>query len=89
MATPDQTLPPRPPALRRWVAPLAALDAIAAGMDRATGRVTSVLAAGGWEVMHVLGAHRWREAWETNLERGWRQYRGSRCAICDAPWEGW
>lgn len=42
-----------------------------------------------WSVVHVLGAHRWRETFETDLERGWRRYRGSRCAICDAPWEGW
>ena len=89
MATSDQTFPPRPPALRRWSVPLVLLDAIAASMDRATGRLTSGIASGAWEVLHVLGAHRWREGWETNVERGWRQYRGSRCAICDTPWEGW
>jgi hypothetical protein len=42
-----------------------------------------------WSVLHVLGAHRWREGYETDLERGWTRYRGSRCVICDAPWEGW
>jgi hypothetical protein len=42
-----------------------------------------------WEVLHVLGAHRWRDGYETDLERGWSRYRGSRCTICDSPWEGW
>jgi hypothetical protein len=42
-----------------------------------------------WSVMHVLGAHRWREGYETDLEKGWSRYRGSRCTICDDPWEGW
>jgi hypothetical protein len=42
-----------------------------------------------WSILHVLGAHRWREGYESNPERGWTRYRGSRCAICDAPWEGW
>jgi hypothetical protein len=42
-----------------------------------------------WTAMHALGAHRWREGWETDLERGWSRYRGSRCTICDEPWEGW
>jgi hypothetical protein len=89
MATPDQPVPPQPVSLRRWAAPLALLDRVAGVFDRATGRVVSRVADGTWEVLHVLGAHRWREGWETNLERGWRQYRGSRCTICDVPWEGW
>ena len=42
-----------------------------------------------WNVLHVLGAHRWREGWETDLEKGWSRYRGSRCTVCDVPWEGW
>jgi hypothetical protein len=42
-----------------------------------------------WSALHVLGAHRWQEGYETDLARGWRRYRGSRCSICDAPWEGW
>jgi hypothetical protein len=50
-------------------------------VDR-TGRAT-------WPVLHALGAHRWQEGYETDLERGWRRYRGSRCTICDTPWEGW
>ena len=47
------------------------------------------IADGAWSVLHVLGAHRWREGYETDVERGWSRYRGSRCAICDSPWEGW
>lgn len=42
-----------------------------------------------WSALHVLGAHRWREGYETDVERGWSRYRGSRCTICDSPWEGW
>lgn len=42
-----------------------------------------------WSVLHTLGAHRWRDGYETDLERGWSRYRGSRCTICDEPWEGW
>ena len=42
-----------------------------------------------WSVLHALGAHRWRDGYETDLERGWSRYRGSRCVICDDPWEGW
>lgn len=89
MSTPDQTIPPRPTSLRRWSTPLVALDRVADAVDRFTGRLVSRTADAAWEVLHVLGAHRWREGWEVNAERGWRQYRGSRCTICDAPWEGW
>ena len=42
-----------------------------------------------WAALHVLGAHRWRDGYETDAERGWSRYRGSRCTICDSPWEGW
>ena len=42
-----------------------------------------------WGVLHTLGAHCWRDGYETDLERGWSRYRGSRCTICDSPWEGW
>jgi hypothetical protein len=47
------------------------------------------VAGSAWSVLHVLGAHRWREGYETDLEKGWSRYRGSRCTICDEPWEGW
>jgi hypothetical protein len=40
-------------------------------------------------LMHPFGAHRWRDGYTVDVERGWTQYRGSRCTICDAPWEGW
>ena len=42
-----------------------------------------------WSALHVLGAHRWRDGYETDAERGMSRYRGSRCTICDSPWEGW
>ena len=42
-----------------------------------------------WSVLHAVGAHRWRDGFEIDLERGWSRYRGSRCTICDEPWEGW
>ena len=42
-----------------------------------------------WAALHALGAHRWRDGWETDLEKGWSRDRGSRCTICDEPWEGW
>ena len=47
------------------------------------------IAGGVWAVLHTLGTHRWRDGYETDLERGWSRYRGSRCTICDEPWEGW
>jgi len=91
MSMPDPATipPPVPPVLRPWTAPLAIVDRVAALMDRATGRLTSRLGQATWGVLHGLGSHRWRESWETDLDRGWRQYRGSRCTICDIPWEGW
>lgn len=42
-----------------------------------------------WSALHAMGAHRWREGYETDPERGMSRYRGSRCAVCDEPWEGW
>jgi hypothetical protein len=91
MPTPERTLlpPPSRSLVRRWRAPLVLLDAVAERLDRARRQLTARVRAAGWDVLHVLGAHRWREGWETNIERGWRQYRGSRCTICDVPWEGW
>ncbi len=44
---------------------------------------------GVWSALHAMGAHRWRDGYETDAERGWSRYRGSRCAVCDEPWEGW
>jgi hypothetical protein len=51
--------------------------------------LTTRIAHAAWSAVHVLGAHRWREGYETDAERGWSRYRGSRCTICDSPWEGW
>ena len=51
--------------------------------------LTAQLSDGAWVFLHRFGAHRWQEGWEVNVERGYRQYRGSRCAVCDEPWEGW
>ena len=42
-----------------------------------------------WAALHAFGTHRWRDGYEIDLERGWSRYRGSRCTICDSPWEGW
>ena len=47
------------------------------------------IADAAWAALHAMGAHRWRDGYETDVERGWSRYRGSRCTICDAPWEGW
>lgn len=69
-----------------------------AGLDQrsVTARVVRVqtdlitrIADAAWSYLHVLGAHRWRDGYETDAERGWSRYRGSRCTICDSPWEGW
>ena len=42
-----------------------------------------------WLAAHAIGAHRWRDGYDVDTERGMQQYRGSRCTICDSPWEGW
>jgi hypothetical protein len=42
-----------------------------------------------WAALHAFGTHRWRDGYETDAEGGWSRYRGSRCTICDSPWEGW
>jgi hypothetical protein len=42
-----------------------------------------------WPALHAIGAHRWRDGYVIDPERGMSQYRGSRCTICDSPWEGW
>jgi hypothetical protein len=80
MQGPERVTPPPSVSLERAVD--ARLDAgPLAVLNRATDAV--------WSVLHVLGAHRWRDGYETDLERGWSRYRGSRCTICDEPWEGW
>jgi hypothetical protein len=47
------------------------------------------IADAAWSALHALGAHRWRDGYETDADRGWSRYRGSRCTVCDEPWEGW
>ena len=51
--------------------------------------LTTRIADAAWSAVHVLGAHRWRDGYETDPEQGWSRYRGSRCTVCDSPWEGW
>ena len=51
--------------------------------------ITTRIADAAWSALHVVGSHRWRDGYETDPERGWSRYRGSRCTICDSPWEGW
>ena len=58
---------------------------VASGPVLVASRLTDAV----WSLLHTLGAHRWREGYETDLERGWSRYRGSRCTVCDDPWEGW
>ena len=58
---------------------------VASGRLSVLGRVADAA----WSVLHTVGAHRWRDGYETDLDRGWSRYRGSRCTICDSPWEGW
>jgi hypothetical protein len=62
---------------------------LGARVTRAPLDLATRIADATWGVLHVLGSHRWREGYETDLERGWSRYRGSRCSICDVPWEGW
>ena len=80
MQGPERATPP--PAVRLERAVEAHLDN---GALPLVNRVADVV----WSVLHTLGAHRWREGYETDLERGWSRYRGSRCTICDSPCEGW
>jgi hypothetical protein len=62
---------------------------VTARVLRAQTDLTTRIAEGVWSAVHALGAHRWRDGYETDAERGWSRYRGSRCTICDEPWEGW
>ena len=62
---------------------------VAARMTRLQGDIATWVGDAAWSVLHVVGAHRWRDGYETDPERGMSRYRGSRCTICDSPWEGW
>ena len=95
MKLPDGSRPTEPVSFearqierRALVAPSAEASVTARVLRFQTGLATRV-ADSTWSVLHVLGAHRWREGYETDLEKGWSRYRGSRCTICDSPWEGW
>ena len=80
MQGPERATPPAPVRLDRTVA-----VRVANGPALLMNRVVNAV----WSVLHVLGAHRWRDGFETDLDRGWSRYRGSRCTVCDVPWEGW
>lgn len=69
--------------------PLRAGGSMTARVARLQTSVATRIADTSWSALHALGAHRWREGWETDQEKGWSRYRGSRCTICDEPWEGW
>lgn len=62
---------------------------VAARVTRLQADVSTRVGDAAWSVLHVIGAHRWRDGYETDPERGMSRYRGSRCTICDSPWEGW
>ena len=73
---------------RAYAAPLVA-PSVGARVARLQLDLATRIADTAWSAIHALGAHRWRDGWETDLEKGWSRYRGSRCTICDEPWEGW
>ena len=84
MTVPDRSMSTKPTAYAR------PLDlSVGARVARLQGDVATRVADSVWTGLHAVGAHRWREGWETDVEKGWSRYRGSRCSICDVPWEGW
>ena len=85
MPIPDRSMSTKP---RAYVAPLTGIS-VAARVARLQVDLASRVGDTAWSALHALGAHRWRDGWETDLEKGWSRYRGSRCTICDEPWEGW
>jgi hypothetical protein len=85
MSMHDSTIQPEP---RAYPAARTA-PSVQARVARFQTDLATRVADSAWNALHVLGAHRWREGWETDAERGWSRYRGSRCSICDSPWEGW
>jgi hypothetical protein len=88
---------PIPPEVARFDSQLEPRDlgsprlgpSVAARVTRFQADMATRIDATVWSAIHAFGAHRWREGWETDPERGWSRYRGSRCTICDEPWEGW
>jgi hypothetical protein len=85
MPIPDRSLSREP---RAYIAPLAD-PSVAARVARLQTDVVTRIADTAWAGLHAIGAHRWRDGWETDAERGWSRYRGTRCTVCDVPWEGW
>ena len=85
MSLPDRSMPPQP---RAYAAQIADMS-VAARVARLQADAVNRIADTAWSALHALGAHRWRDGWETDLEKGWSRYRGSRCTVCDEPWEGW
>jgi hypothetical protein len=85
MALPDRSMSREPGA---YAAQLSDLST-EARLSRLQVEIVTRLGNVAWSALHALGAHRWRDGWETDLEKGWSRYRGSRCTICDEPWEGW
>jgi hypothetical protein len=85
MTIPDRSMSTEP---RAYGAPLAEAS-VSARVARFQVDLVTRIADTAWSALHALGAHRWRDGWETDLEKGWSRYRGSRCTICDEPWEGW
>lgn len=85
MSLPDRSMPSQP---RAYAAQLGDLS-IGARVARLQADVITRIGDAAWSALHALGAHRWRDGWETDLEKGWSRYRGSRCTVCDEPWEGW
>ena len=64
-------------------------SSVTARVIRVQTDLTSRIADVAWAALHVVGTHRWRDGYATDAERGWSRYRGSRCTVCDSPWEGW
>jgi hypothetical protein len=85
MSLPDRSIATDPRAYAGQVAG----QSVTARVARLQNGLATRVADTAWSALHALGAHRWREGWETDLEKGWSRYRGSRCTICDDPWEGW
>ena len=85
MTLPDRSLSAEP---RAYAAQRPELS-VTARMARFQADAVTRIGDTAWSALHALGAHRWRDGWETDLEKGWSRYRGSRCTVCDEPWEGW
>jgi hypothetical protein len=85
MTIPDRSLPTEP----RVYASALTGSSVGARVARLQTDIVTRIGTTAWGAIHALGAHRWRDGWETDSEKGWSRYRGSRCTVCDEPWEGW